>query len=158
MVKLESVCECVHWVFLMQCEWCELLRNPFLDVAGYISKTPPCPAVVPYICFSTSGVKLIVLDTGTGALAPPWNRLLPIPLQMNMIGHHALSQRLILPPGHLKGPLATSKWHTLLVYSGCRHGKCKQINYSNLPYLSDVMSLIVLERNYAIFSMPCYLP
>jgi len=26
-------------------------------------------------------------------------------------------------PSHLKGPLATSKWHTLLVYSGCHHGK-----------------------------------
>jgi len=26
-------------------------------------------------------------------------------------------------PGHLKGPLATSKWHALLVYSCCCHGK-----------------------------------
>jgi len=25
--------------------------------------------------------------------------------------------------GHLKGPLATSKWHALLVYSGCHHGR-----------------------------------
>jgi len=23
----------------------------------------------------------------------------------------------------LKGPLATSKWHALLAYSGCHHGK-----------------------------------
>ena len=27
------------------------------------------------------------------------------------------------PPGHLKGLLAISKWHALLVYSGCHHGK-----------------------------------
>jgi len=27
------------------------------------------------------------------------------------------------PKWHLKGLLATSKWHALLVYSGCCHGK-----------------------------------
>jgi len=27
------------------------------------------------------------------------------------------------PKWHLKGQIATSKWHALLVYSGCRHGK-----------------------------------
>jgi len=27
------------------------------------------------------------------------------------------------PKWHLKGLLATSKWHALLVYSGCQHGK-----------------------------------
>jgi len=34
-----------------------------------------------------------------------------------LCGHNKVS------PGHLEAPLATSKWHALLVYSGCRHGK-----------------------------------
>ena len=32
-------------------------------------------------------------------------------------------------------------------------GKCKQINNSNIPYVSNVISLIIHERNYAISSM-----
>jgi len=33
------------------------------------------------------------------------------------------SSHINVPPGHLKELLATSKWHTLLVYSSCRHGR-----------------------------------
>jgi len=36
-------------------------------------------------------------------------------------------------------------------------GKCKQINNSNSPDVSDV-TLIIHDRNYAISSMPCFLP
>jgi len=53
------------------------------------------------------------------------------------------------PKWHLKGPLAT------LVAA---MGKCKQINNSNLPYMSDVISLIIDERIYVILLMPCFLP
>jgi len=35
--------------------------------------------------------------------------------------YHAVTSK--HQPGHLKGLLATSKWHALLVYSGCRHGE-----------------------------------
>jgi len=37
-------------------------------------------------------------------------------------------------------------------------GKCKQINNSNSPYVSDVISLIIHEKNYAISLMLCFLP
>ena len=56
-----------------------------------------------------------------------------------------LHSHIKVPPGHLKGLLATSKWYALLVYS---MGKCKQINNSNLPYMSDVISLMICERNH----------
>jgi len=45
----------------------------------------------------------------------------------------------------LERAASTSKWYALLVYS---MGKCKQINNSNLPYVSDVISLMICERNY----------
>ena len=59
---------------------------------------------------------------------------------------------------HLKGPQATSKWYALLVYPVAAMGKCKQINNSNLQYVSDVISLIIHEKNYTISLMPCFLP
>ena len=34
-------------------------------------------------------------------------------------------------------------------------GKCKQINNSNLGHVSDIISLSIYERNYAISLMPC---
>jgi len=37
-------------------------------------------------------------------------------------------------------------------------GKCKQINNSNLLYMSDITSLIIHERNYVISLMPRFLP
>jgi len=37
-------------------------------------------------------------------------------------------------------------------------GYYKQINNSNLLYVSDVVSLIIHERNYAISSMTCFPP
>jgi len=37
-------------------------------------------------------------------------------------------------------------------------GKWKQINNSNLLYVSDVISLIINERIYAISLMPFFLP
>jgi len=36
-------------------------------------------------------------------------------------------------------------------------GKCKQLNNSNLPYVSDIILLNIHERNYAISSMLCFL-
>ena len=54
---------------------------------------------------------------------------------------------------HLNGTLATSKWHTLLVYSTATMGKCKQINISKQQYMSDVIS-IIHERSCAISLMP----
>jgi len=35
-------------------------------------------------------------------------------------------------------------------------GKCKQINNSNLPYVSDIISLIIHKRNCTISSMLCW--
>ena len=37
-------------------------------------------------------------------------------------------------------------------------GKRKQINNSNSPYVSDVISLYIHERNHEISLMPCFLP
>jgi len=36
-------------------------------------------------------------------------------------------------------------------------GKCKQINNSNLEYVSDVISLNIHAKDYAILPMPCFL-
>jgi len=37
-------------------------------------------------------------------------------------------------------------------------GKCNLINNSNFPYVSDIISLIIYERNYTLSSMLCFLP
>jgi len=59
---------------------------------------------------------------------------------------------------HLKWPLANQSDMPSLFIPVAAMGKCKQINNSNLLYVSDVISLTIHERNYTILLMPCFLP
>ena len=59
------------------------------------------------------------------------------------------------PKWYLKGLLATSKWHALLIIPVVSVGKCK---HSILLYVSDIISSINHERNYVILLLPCFQP
>ena len=52
--------------------------------------------------------------------------------------------------------MATSRWHALLVYSGCCHAKMWTDQHQYM-YMSDVFSLIIHDRNSVILPMPCFL-
>jgi len=77
----------------------------------------------------------------------------------SLIAHHYIQQTLLtlsvffFPKGFFKVPCGHIK--VTCPPSVAAMGKCKQIN--NSPYVSDI-SLIIHERNYAISSMPCFLP
>ena len=67
-----------------------------------------------------------------------------------------VSERSAYPPAKLCMLFTVHTWVREILIAAM--GKCKQINNSNLQYVSDVISLIIPERNYMILSLPCFLP